>query len=719
MKKRILSAALVLCLIITSFGAASLAAGAGNLSGNAGLRLQKAAFYDNHLHTDYPGPRDTNMEIHDYSSVFTRWAHPTTNYLAKYTDGRMVSVEVFVQKKTVTVEIFDHDGQVSFNGEIPFELPLFGTFYSGEKYNYMAFGQENEEEDDEKEVIRIVKYDKDFNRLESASVSGREAYTTVPFFTGCPRIAERGDTLILHTSRRMYKAPDGFSPQYNLTIIADTREMTVLFSDVPQNRVSHSFNQYVVFDGADPVYLDHGDALPRSVILHKGTDDSTVTWPKVPHAIMFDIPGELGANQTGVTVGGLAVSSENYLTAISTVDHSKVTEYTGYEMIGLELDQRDIVICVLPKNYSNGDVASQITICKYVGTDTIASTPQLISNGDDTFTVMWREFALDHTAGAYFTLLIDGSGNPIGQRRKFDDILDFYDEFFSLDALPSDVHDLPPDEHPDLEPGLTDHEVYLGSREVSGVILGSRIAADSGSAAPALVSLKLDDSVDLGKLTTMAVMHDDGVLTAVPTRVCEDGSVLVLVRGSVMLLPLCIEADFKDIDMGAEYAHVTDEIHRAANLMIVEGRGNGIFDPSAPVTEREAAIMLLRAVGVPVDWDSAMEIARAHGLAGADAASGTPMPRADTAVMIVNALRDAGVKAQLEDGEAEEILSAFSDVDDLDDIERASLAICVKLGIFQGSGSDTMNPHGILQRSQVASLAVRMQDVILDVLSNR
>jgi len=217
--------------------------------------------------------------------------------------------------------------------------------------------------------------------------------------------------------------------------------MTVTYTSpiFPKNHVSHSFDQYVVFDGDTPVYLDHGDAYPRTVCLQKGRLERAESSSRLPRAVMFGIPGETGANMTGVTLGGLVISDRNYIAAISTVDHSRVSRYTNFDMVGLGLDQRDIVMCVVQKNYRNGEEATRITIGSYIGTDKIASTPRIISNGDNTFTVLWQEFSLDGVPGLYITQLIDGGGQPIGQRRIYRDVQDYYRDFFGFNVTPGEA----------------------------------------------------------------------------------------------------------------------------------------------------------------------------------------------------------------------------------------------------------------------------------------
>ena len=228
-----------------------------------------------------------------------------------------------------------------------------------------------------------------------------------------------------------------------------------------------------------------------------------------------------------------------------------------------------------------------------------------------------------------------------------------------------------------------------------------------------VATLVLPEGVGISQMTTMAVLNDDGTLTPVPTRVGPGGNIIVLVSGDVTLVPLNVVANFIDIDRGAGFAHVAEEIRRAASLMIIEGRGGGIFDPTAHVTNQEAATMFLRAIGVPVQWATAMATAAEQGFSNANAVPNAPITRIETAQLIVSALRAVGMEPLMAAEEAAGILAAFTDLGNLSEDEQIALAITVELGIFRGAGGGLMNPNQNLQRSQMASLAVRLQDVIL------
>ena len=172
----------------------------------------------------------------------------------------------------ITVERFNADGSLVSSRTIERELPTLGAFLDSGSHFYLAFGQDNDEEDDSREVWRIVQYDRDWNRLGAASVSGGDSYTTAPFTATVSRMAVSGDgkTLTLHASRQRYTSDDGLRHQSNFTVTVNTADMKVLSvsEKFPNNHVSHSFGQFVRYDGEEMVTVDHGDGYPRAFVLH-------------------------------------------------------------------------------------------------------------------------------------------------------------------------------------------------------------------------------------------------------------------------------------------------------------------------------------------------------------------------------------------------------------------------------------------------------------------
>jgi hypothetical protein len=194
-----------------------------------------------------------------------------------------------------------------------------------------------------------------------------------------------------------------------------------------------------------------------------------------------------------------------------------------------------------------------------------------------------------------------------------------------------------------------------------------------------VTAVALPDGVDAAELTTLAMLNADGTLTPVPTAVHADGTVTALVRGGAVLLPLRVEVRFTDLGGGTRRAEVAD----AAERLIVEGRGDGRFDPNAPVTARESAAMLLRALGVPFAYGDALTVGAARGLNAPGASADAPVTRPQAAELLANALEDAGLASSLSGGQADALLAGY--------------------------------PGDVLLRSQMAGLALRFQRVLLGV----
>lgn len=213
-------------------------------------------------------PRSTTIETDRHFVSY--YEDIVENYLVKNDDGTLTNVDC---RATLNVITSDSSGKTLWKKTVPLELDYFGGFYSGEKYNFIVFGTSTSDDNRNAEIIRIVKYNKKFKRLGSVSITADDADTQVAFRAGCARFAESKNTLILHTSRKKFNGH-----QANLTITINSDKMEVTSIDKADFQyVSHSFDQFVLFDQYDnkyfPVYLDLGDGSPRAVVIHQSTPE--------------------------------------------------------------------------------------------------------------------------------------------------------------------------------------------------------------------------------------------------------------------------------------------------------------------------------------------------------------------------------------------------------------------------------------------------------------
>ena len=357
----------------------------------------------------------TNLGAYEYA--YNRWASPIRSHLIPNADGTLTRVEY--TGEVVAVERYDSNYNFLSGFTLEPELELYGGFYSGSTYNFLVFGQLNDAEDDNAEVLRIVCYTKDWVRVGSASLYG--ANTTTPFRGGTVRFAEYNGYLYIRTSHEMYTSADGRRHQSNLMInlrIADLK-ITDSFSRVMNSNygyVSHSFNQFVAVDGKDLLAVDHGDAHPRSVVLFRyhapaGQDSfmkgkiENYKQTYVKQVNVLNIQGQSGLNDTGVALGGFEISNSAYLIVGNTV-----SQEPGCDLFG----QRNIFISVTSKSdfSENGTTLRYLT--NYAEGDNVeVSNPHFVKISDNRFALLWTETTGEGTALRY--CFVNGQGNLQGQ----------------------------------------------------------------------------------------------------------------------------------------------------------------------------------------------------------------------------------------------------------------------------------------------------------------
>lgn len=278
-----------------------------------------------------PGMLPAVSDNKDAQNYSWNWADTVKSYLYENQSGGLTRVECITsydEQWNVVTEIVAEDYDDSFklceSRKIPMELSTWGGFYAGDTYNFIIFGQDNLSEDDTTEVVRVVKYSKDWQRLGEAGLYG--ANTIHPFEAGSLRCAEYGDYLYIRTCHQMYMTYDGLNHQANMTLVVRQSDMEITDSDyMVSNRdygyVSHSFNQFVLVDQEQNlVTADHGDANPRSIVVMRpenvkaGGDKFS---GKFERNELLAFPGKEGDNTTGASVGGFTETKNGYVTAFN------------------------------------------------------------------------------------------------------------------------------------------------------------------------------------------------------------------------------------------------------------------------------------------------------------------------------------------------------------------------------------------------------------------
>ena len=375
------------------------------------------------------GKATRNFHNNDYSYY---WQAVPNSYI--YFDGsNPVRVEA-TNDNTVIVEKYSSDfSSIVFSKEIPFELPIFGGFYCGSNNLYVMYGQENLQDSDSVEVVRVVKYDYSWNRKGSTSFKAINTY--IPFDAGSSSFVEYGNTLYILTCHEMYKSSDGKHHQASMMLAIDTLTMQPISDwNINSGYCSHSFNQFIKMNGSNFVILNHGDAYPRSIELgvmerYEGTRWSgehynTLSYITEGIANVIEIPGEDGENWTGITVGGLEVSQNNYLVAVTQVTQTE--DASSY----MNNKTPNVYVMIQPQNDLYNQKAKRVALTSYSeGDSTRVKNPFIVKISDNKFLVMWEttysdeNYVYDVYKNGISAVLIDENGNKLTDIKQFNGTL--------------------------------------------------------------------------------------------------------------------------------------------------------------------------------------------------------------------------------------------------------------------------------------------------------
>lgn len=345
----------------------------------------------------YPGSSIVTNNIHDH--VYSSQSQVSNSYLITNANGTFTRVENMGD--IILLETYSSSFGLLSQTTVPFELSIFGGCYSGAEYNYLLFGQNNQAASNTAEVIRVVRYTKNWVRVGSCAVTN--CNTRQPFAGGNVDFAEYGNYLYIRCSHTDYQGQQGtltISYKANTNQITDTQSVPVATQGS--------------FAGTGAQYIDATAGVLTAVDDCKFST-GTVTFSKYQTAAGRDLfrsnastaqclgqAGAVGGASSSYTVGGFAGSSQNLL-AVGTT-----TPLDG------SAANRNIYVAVVPRNY----VASSHVKINYMtgyatGSVKSCDTPFLVKLSADRFVILWetRSGLSDLEEVSY--VMIDGNGNKV------------------------------------------------------------------------------------------------------------------------------------------------------------------------------------------------------------------------------------------------------------------------------------------------------------------
>ena len=327
------------------------------------------------------GTSNENISENNYS---TR-ASVVNSYLSENEDGTLNKVEN--TSDGVLIEKYSSDGKkLIYSNKIEKELNKFGGYFYGKDNNYLVFGEDNKEENDSAEIMRVIKYTKDWTKVSDCKIYGSNTYE--PFNFGSLRMAELDNKLYVYTCHTMYTTEDKLNHQANMIFTIDESTMKTVdyqyeISNLSQGYVSHSFNQYIKTYG-DYIYrVDHSETSDlveggeimavNGITLTKFNKNDQLTDVSVTVPEKFNIRR---GNYTGSSIGGFEIGSDNCIIAFSQ-DISKTNK------------NRNVYLTVTDTSFYR---TKKVPLTVYTENDNITcGTPELVKISENLFLVMWEE----------------------------------------------------------------------------------------------------------------------------------------------------------------------------------------------------------------------------------------------------------------------------------------------------------------------------------------
>ncbi|MCC8044697.1 MAG: leucine-rich repeat domain-containing protein [Clostridiales bacterium] len=328
-------------------------------------------------------------------------------------------MRVYYNGTNVGVEWYDSSFNLESKKSIAMELSLWGGFYAGKDAYYLVEGQNNTEEDDNAEVIRVIKYDTKWERIGAASITSNPdlfgGEVRYPFNSGCVEFTETNGNLYIVTGHQGYvDASVGQGHQGFLMIKVDTASMT---GKIVKCDLWHSFAQYVQASDTDLYILEQSEGSRCTTLKKYNTETSESTTVSVL---------DYGGSRTSAwaiacyaSVDGMALSDDNVLCIGTSIDQSQ------YESVSSSTSH-NIYLTVTPKLDFSEEATTVKWLTDYNGDGKSFLGVNITRISGNRFMVSWEESDTASTASTDDCLsgstlhyvFIDGNGNKISKEYK-------------------------------------------------------------------------------------------------------------------------------------------------------------------------------------------------------------------------------------------------------------------------------------------------------------
>lgn len=343
-------------------------------------------------------------------------------YLKRYSD--LVSLDdgymrVFNKEKKVYIEYYDNDFNIKSKKSIPLELDLWGGFYNGSDGYYLVEGQNNTGEDDAKEVIRVIRYGRNWNKTGTAHIIGIAGddfgQVRYPFDYGCVEMAEINGVLYIATGHQGYVDDSVGQGHQGLLVIAV--KQSTMTGEIIENDLWHSLAQYVKAKDNSLYLLEQSEGSRATKLSRYDTVNDK--WDRIYVYQYGGSRDSVWALPCYASVDAMEVSDTSVLGLGTSIDQTK------YDTARENNLPMNIYLTVTPLDDFTQEATKVISLTNYTESGKAFMGVKITKVNDNRFMVFWEEYNSeaegsgteeDTLAGSTLHyVFIDGKGNRISQ----------------------------------------------------------------------------------------------------------------------------------------------------------------------------------------------------------------------------------------------------------------------------------------------------------------
>lgn len=325
-------------------------------------------------------------------------------------------MRVFYDGEKIGIEYYDNSFHIQKKKTLAMELGIWGGFYAGSDAYYIVEGQMNANENDTAEVIRVIKYDTNWNKKGIAKITGNPELfggeVCEPFDYGCVEMTEYNGTLYIVTGHEGY-----VDPAYNqghqgfLMITVDEASMTGKVADCD---LWHSFAQYITCKDSNLYVLEQSEGSRYTKLSKYNAEDLKCT--SIPVLEYGGSHTSAWAISCYASVDGMALSSDNVLCLGTSIDQSK------YDNVSSDTPH-NIYLTVTPMSDFSKDATTVKWLTSYSGGGKSFLGAKITKINNNRFMVSWEEYDTGQTANTddglsasiLHYIFIDGNGNTVSK----------------------------------------------------------------------------------------------------------------------------------------------------------------------------------------------------------------------------------------------------------------------------------------------------------------